>query len=255
MHELGGGEAVVELDEVQVLGTDSGLLVGDRRCVAGEGVDVGEDLAGLLVRVGGEHRRRDLHRATLLLERERAQLRLADHDRCRTAVAVGRAHGPRVRVGDHHVVHDLVEREALRVGRERVEHRVGVVLLADLREGLEAHLAVLVAVLHADLGEGDITIDASKGTRKCYIYADEFNTFTTKAVQFNYGPVEEDSTVNKVYYFGGKTCIMDVQLLIKDKAYRMMRNKRYSRDFTASGMKIHALQKAPALVCLFALQW
>ena len=39
------------------------------------------------------------------------------------------------------------------VGGERVERRVGVVLLADLGEQLEARAAVLVAVLHADLGE------------------------------------------------------------------------------------------------------
>lgn len=47
MDQLGGGEAVVQLDQVEVLGPDPGLLVGLGRGVAGEGVDVGEDLAGL----------------------------------------------------------------------------------------------------------------------------------------------------------------------------------------------------------------
>jgi hypothetical protein len=60
VHQLGGGEAVVQLDEVEVLGADAGLLVGDAGRVAGERVDVGQHLAALLVRVGGEHRRRDL---------------------------------------------------------------------------------------------------------------------------------------------------------------------------------------------------
>ena len=58
VHELGGGEAVVQLDEVEVLGPDAGLLVRLLGGVAGERVDVREDLARLLPRVGGEHRRR-----------------------------------------------------------------------------------------------------------------------------------------------------------------------------------------------------
>ena len=45
VDELGGGEAVVQLDQVEVLGADAGLLVGLRGGVAGERVDVGEDLA------------------------------------------------------------------------------------------------------------------------------------------------------------------------------------------------------------------
>ena len=45
VHELGGGEAVVQLDEVEVLGADAGLLVGLLGGVAGERVDVGQDLA------------------------------------------------------------------------------------------------------------------------------------------------------------------------------------------------------------------
>jgi hypothetical protein len=68
VDELRGGEAVVELDEVEVLGTDSGLLVGLVRGHAGEGVHVGQDLAALLPGIAGEDRRRDLDRPALLLE-------------------------------------------------------------------------------------------------------------------------------------------------------------------------------------------
>src|SRR5581483_2592737 len=48
VDELGGGEAVVQLDEVEVLRPDAGGLVGLGGGVAGQRVDVGEDLAGLL---------------------------------------------------------------------------------------------------------------------------------------------------------------------------------------------------------------
>ena len=58
VDELGGGEAVVQLDEVEVVGPDAGLLVGLLGGVLGQRVDVGEDLAGLLPRVGREDRRR-----------------------------------------------------------------------------------------------------------------------------------------------------------------------------------------------------
>jgi hypothetical protein len=70
---------------------------------------------------------------------------------------------------------------------------------------------------HADLGEGDIEIDASKGTKHCYVYAKAFNTFTTEAVNFYYGPIEDSSNVNKVYYFGADTAVMDAQLLLSGK--------------------------------------
>ena len=116
-------------------------------------VDVGQDLARLLPRVRREHRRRHLDRPPLLLRRQRLQDGVADHDGRRGAIAVGRTHGPGVRVGDHDVVHDLLERHALGVGGERIERGVGVVLLADPGEQLEAGAAVAMAVLHADLCE------------------------------------------------------------------------------------------------------
>ena len=131
-----------------------GLLVRLLRGVAGERVDVGEDLARLFPRVGREHRRRDLHRALSAASSESVlQLGVAHDDRGGGAVAVGRAHRPRVRVGDHDVVHDLVEREPLLVARERVERRVRVVLLGDPARTARSRRRRTVAVLHADLRE------------------------------------------------------------------------------------------------------
>ena len=77
VDQLGGGEAVVQLDEVEVLGPDAGRLVGLLGRVPGQRVHVGQDLAGLLPRVGGEHRGADLDRAALLLERQRLALGVA----------------------------------------------------------------------------------------------------------------------------------------------------------------------------------
>lgn len=65
-----------------------------------------------------------------------------------------------------------------------------------------------------ELGEGDIVLDASRGKRNCYIYARDFNTFSTNGVQFNFGPVDDDSTVQQVYLFGRQAAVMDVPLLL-----------------------------------------
>ena len=84
VDELGGGEAVVELDQVEVGRTDARLLVRLRRRVAGERVDVGLHLRALGPRVGREDRRTDLHGPALLLERQRLELRVGhEHDRRR----------------------------------------------------------------------------------------------------------------------------------------------------------------------------
>ena len=45
------------------------------------------------------------------------------HHGGRGAVAVRRAHWPGVRIGDHHIVHDVVEAHLLRVRREGIERR------------------------------------------------------------------------------------------------------------------------------------
>lgn len=67
------------------------------------------------------------------------------------------------------------------------------------------------------LGEGDILLDASRGKRRCQIFGREFNVYSQKAVSFFYGPVDSNSTVEKVYYFGNTTAIFDVTLLLKNQ--------------------------------------
>ncbi len=68
-----------------------------------------------------------------------------------------------------------------------------------------------------ELGEGDILLDASMGKRRVQVYGKEFHTYTTKAVTFNYGPIEKSSSVNRVYYFGDKSMIADVRMLLGGK--------------------------------------
>jgi hypothetical protein len=68
MDQLRCRKAVVEFDEVEILGSDAGLFVGSLGGVSGERVDVRQDLAGLFVGVGREHRRRHFHGASLLAE-------------------------------------------------------------------------------------------------------------------------------------------------------------------------------------------
>ena len=64
VEDLGGREAVVELDQVEVLGADPGHLV---RLLGGQsraGVDVGHHEVAIRVRVAGEHRGGDPHGAS-----------------------------------------------------------------------------------------------------------------------------------------------------------------------------------------------
>src|SRR5581483_3775054 len=101
VDELGGGEAVVELDEVEILGPDTGRLVGPVGGQAGEGVDVGLDLAAVDERIAGEHRGGDLDRPAADLVGQGGQAFAAgDHDGG-GAVAGGAAHERRVGPGDH----------------------------------------------------------------------------------------------------------------------------------------------------------
>src|SRR6202045_3070228 len=153
VDQLRGREAVVQLDEVEVLRVDAGDVVRLGRGLAGERVDIGLDLIGVRPRVGRHHRSGDLHGARALLGRQRPKTLLRhEHHRGR-AVPGGAAHEQRVGVAHHLGVHDLVEAERLLVLRERVEGRVRVILLCDLRELLEADAVVLVRVLHSRLRE------------------------------------------------------------------------------------------------------
>lgn len=68
----------------------------------------------------------------------------------------------------------------------------------------------------ADLGEGDILFDAGQGHRKCQVYAGAFHTYTTDAVTFAFGPVEDRSNVDGVCSFSKSQAIFGGSLLVKD---------------------------------------
>jgi len=90
----GGGEAVVQFDEADVLGPTPGLRVGCLARFARAGVDVAE-LAALL-HGSVSARGGDLHaRSCCALESVRSFLSITT-DRGGRAVGVGRAHRPRV---------------------------------------------------------------------------------------------------------------------------------------------------------------
>ncbi len=153
MAQFGGGEAVVQLDQVEVLRRDAGGLVGLVGGLPGKRVDVELDRAAVDVGVTGQDRGRHLDRAPPDLGRQRVQpLAAGEHGR-RGAVAGRAAHQQRVGIGDHLRVHDLLEPERLLVLGQRVEGGVRVVLLSHLGELLEPDSVVLVGVLHAGLRE------------------------------------------------------------------------------------------------------
>ncbi len=93
----------------------------------------------------------------------------------------------------------------------------GVVIKAS--EGMAAVLGkdVYLRTGGEGLGEGDITLDASRGNRRCQVFGREFNVYAGRAVTFSYGPLGSDSTVRKVYYFGDNTMIADVTQLLGGK--------------------------------------
>lgn len=93
----------------------------------------------------------------------------------------------------------------------------GIVLKA--RNGVIATLSkdCYIRTGGADLGDGDILLDANRGKQKCQVYADEFNTYTTDAIRFNFGPIDESSEVIQAYLFNETRAILDVELLVRDK--------------------------------------
>src|SRR5712692_1318370 len=54
MHQLGGREAIMQFGERDILGSDSGLLVGLFRRAPGERADVREREVAIGPRIGGE---------------------------------------------------------------------------------------------------------------------------------------------------------------------------------------------------------
>lgn len=70
-----------------------------------------------------------------------------------------------------------------------------------------------------ELGGGDILLDADQGKRRVQVYGREFNVYAQRAVNFYYGPINESSSVNKVYHFGLNNCIIDAKLIVRGKIF------------------------------------
>lgn len=68
-----------------------------------------------------------------------------------------------------------------------------------------------------DLGDGNITFDASQGRRPILLYGRNVDVFAEREVTFYYGPTGQSSTVNKAYVFGERQCIVDAQMLLGGK--------------------------------------
>lgn len=96
-----------------------------------------------------------------------------------------------------------------------------------------------------ELGDGDILFDAGKGTRRVQIYAEDINLYTTNTVTIGFGPVDETSTIDKVYLFGQKSCIVDTKLFVGekivgygDKSGIVVEGKIFASGAIASGGKM-----------------
>jgi hypothetical protein len=88
----------------------------------------------------------------------------------------------------------------------------GIVLKAA--EGTCAVLAqnIYLRTGGADLGEGDILLDASGGQRDIRFYADEIHAYANSQITFAFGPQDDVSVVNRLYTFKSDVCIIDVPL-------------------------------------------
>lgn len=65
-----------------------------------------------------------------------------------------------------------------------------------------------------DLGDGNITLDASQGRKPILLKGRNVDLFAARDVNFYYGPVGETSTVNKAYSFKDTQCLIDAKLLL-----------------------------------------
>ena len=122
MHQLGGGEAVVQLGQRDVLRADAGLLVGLLGGAARKRADVGQR-AGR-ARSTGRRSARGRHARTLAAAGELLELVLGDQDRGGGAVAGRAAHVERVGIRDHARVEHVLERHFIAILRERIFGRV-----------------------------------------------------------------------------------------------------------------------------------
>ena len=150
VEDLCGGKAVMQLDEVQVVGADTRHLVCLGRRVTSARTDVGHDFVAIRPGIGREDRRTNLD--GLAEQAELLHLLLRHENGRGRAVDVGRAHQLRVRIGDHLRVHHFLEGRFDLVARLGIHGRVVVILDRDLGELLEGR-AVFLGVRHAGFRE------------------------------------------------------------------------------------------------------
>ena len=153
--QLVGREAVVQLDHVDVLGTEAGLLVGRRRAASFV-------MSKPTILISGRSSKVDAHvghhRLPDDLDGPVVEAVLVDEALARrrsrrpTPSEVGRALQLGERLVDHLRGHDLVERVVVLELRVRVVHRVPVVL-PPIRAKWSALGAVLLHVLAAGVAE------------------------------------------------------------------------------------------------------
>lgn len=93
----------------------------------------------------------------------------------------------------------------------------GIVLRASNSTAAVLGKDVYLRTGGTDIGEGDILLDASRGKQRVQIFSREFHAYTSKGITFNFGPLEESSTVRRTYFFGENTLIADVKLLLGGK--------------------------------------
>ena len=153
MDELGCGEAVVQLHQVQVFWSDTGCFISGSSCVAGESIHIRLHLASLHIGVGSEHRSGYFHSAPLLLRRERAQSFAAYHNGGGGAVTGGAAHEQGVGIGGHGGLHNLFQRKLFLILSQRIHRGMRMVLVGDFGELLKLHAVVFIGVFHACLRE------------------------------------------------------------------------------------------------------
>ena len=64
----------------------------------------------------------------------------------------------------------------------------------------------------ADLGDGNILLDAGGGNQDIQFYGKNIRSYVNNQITFDFGPLDDSSTVTRAYVFSATDCVMDVPL-------------------------------------------